>query len=179
MLPSRVTLLEGAKRMRSIAIGLLEIALVTSGAVAQTIEEQAQVLRDFHQNVADYTQRHQCLDPAHSAAATPAPRIFTLPVAMVFRQLIAKALDERGHDAAMTAVGRTMPLQHHPAMPGPFPAAKLYAFPEVLLEALPPLPRPLEYRLIGHDLVLRDVEADVIVGVLRDAVGGVTTTIRR
>jgi len=37
----------------------------------------------------------------------------------------------------------------------------------------------LEYRLIGDDLVLRDVRDDVIVAVLRDAIGGVVTTVRR
>jgi len=40
---------------------------------------------------------------------------------------------------------------------------------------LPGLPAPLEYRLIDHDLVIRDAEADVIVAVLRDAIGTVTT----
>lgn len=36
------------------------------------------------------------------------------------------------------------------------------------------LPAPLEYRLIGNDLVIRDGEADVIVAVLRDALGTLT-----
>jgi hypothetical protein len=48
----------------------------------------------------------------------------------------------------------------------------------VLKDALPPLPTPLEYRLIGHDLVIRDTEANVVVGVLRDAVGSPLTVIR-
>ena len=70
--------------MRSIAIALLGIALTTGVAVAQTPDEQAQVLRDFDRHVADYTQRLECLDAGH-VAAPPAPRIFSLPVAMVFR----------------------------------------------------------------------------------------------
>ena len=57
----------------------------------------------------------------------------------------------------------------------PFPANELYDFPNVLDEVLPLLPAPLEYRLIDHDLVIRDVEADVIVAVLRDAIGTDTT----
>ena len=40
------------------------------------------------------------------------------------------------------------------------------------------LPAPLEYRLIGHDLVIRDKEADIIVGVLPNAVGPALTVIR-
>ena len=37
------------------------------------------------------------------------------------------------------------------------------------------LPATLEYRLIGNDLVIRDTAADVIVAVLRDALGNYTT----
>ncbi len=165
--------------MRSIAIGMLGIALVCGGAAAQTVEEQAQVLRDFQQNVADYTQRHRCFDPGHATAATPAPRIFTLPVAMVFRQLIAKALDSPLESAVMGSTKRELPLQHLPVVLEPFPATELHEFPVALKHALPPLPSELEYRLIGDDLVLRDVEADVIVAVLREALGRASTTIKR
>jgi len=132
--------------MKTIAIGILGLALASSGAAAQTAGEQARILSDFQASVADYTHRHQCLDlfPQALNAMTPPPRIFTLPVAMVFRQMIAKSLS-RGSRAWR--------------------------------DALPPLPAPLEYRLIGHDLVLRDTEANVVVGVLRDAVGPALTVI--
>jgi hypothetical protein len=40
---------------------------------------------------------------------------------------------------------------------------------------LPPLPPRLEYRLIDNDLVVRDAETDVIVAVLRDALGTTVT----
>ena len=162
--------------MRTIAIGLLALVLAHGGASAQTADEKARILRDFEQRVADYTQQHKCLDlfPEAINAATAAPRIFTLPVAMVFRQEIARALAERDGVAAINGVG----LFPHPAVLDPFPSHGLYDFPRVLQEALPPLPTPLEYRLIGHDLVVRDKEADIIVGVLRDAVGSPLTVIR-
>jgi hypothetical protein len=57
----------------------------------------------------------------------------------------------------------------------PFPGTELHEFPAVLARVLPALPEPLEYRLIGNDLVLRDRSGDVIVAVMRDAVGHVTT----
>ena len=166
--------------MRSIAIALLGIGLVSGAAAAQTVAEQAQVLRDFQQSVVDYTQaqRSFLFLPDHVSPATPAPIIFTLPVAMVFRQAIAQALDERGHPTAMRGIGHGLPLDHHPVVFELFPTTELHEFPAVLLGALPPLPPQLEYRLIGHDLVLRDREADLIVGVLRDAVGGVSTVKR-
>ena len=127
--------------MRTIAIGLLALALATGVANAQTADERAQIIRDFEQSVANYTQR---------------PRILTLPVAVVFRQIIAKAVAERDGVIAMDTA----------------------AFPRVLADALPPLPAPLEYRLVGHDLVIRDKEAEIVVGVLREAVGNTLTVIR-
>ena len=161
----------------TIAIGLVGLALASGSAFAQTPDEQARILRDFQQSVAAYTQqRHTCLDvlPEPVTAATPAPRIFTLPVAMVFRQVIAKSLAER-EGVAMIG-GTSEPL--HAKLLEPFPSTWLQEFPRVLHDALPPLPGTLEYRLIGHDLVIRDKEADLIVGVLRDAVGPALAVIR-
>lgn len=162
--------------MRTIAIGVLALALSTGMASAQTAGEQAQIIRDFEQSVVDFTQRHRCLDmlPEALNAATPAPKIFTLPVAMVFRQLIARALAERDGVAAINGGGAFV----HMSALERFPSNQLHAFPRVLTDALPPLPSSLEYRLIGHDLVVRDKEADVIAGVLRDAVGPALTVIR-
>lgn len=142
--------------MRTIAIGMLVFAFAHSGAAAQTAGEQAQILRGFQQSVADYTQRHQCLDlfPEAINAATPAPRIFTLPVAMVFRQLIAQALADHDVSPAVEDV------------------------PKAVTDALPQLPAPLEYHMAGHDLVVRDRDANVVIGVLRDAVSPVVTVRR-
>ncbi len=150
--------------MRVIAIGILALALVPRGAAAQTAAEHARILHDFEVSVADYTTR----------GSAPAPRIFTLPVAMVFRQMIAKTLVERDGVASISGVG-TYP---HPVVLEPFPSIWLRQFPRVLQDVLPPLPAPLEYRLIGYDLVVRDTDADIVVGVLRDAVGPALTVIR-
>ena len=48
--------------------------------------------------------------------------------------------------------------------------APLPTMPPDVLEALPPLPRELEYRFAGTALVLRDVDANLIVDVVRDAI---------
>jgi hypothetical protein len=106
-------------------------------------------------------------------AATPAPKIFTLPVAMVFRQLIAQTLADRA-PTAIGGIGTT----HRATALQLFPTTELNDFPTVLRDALPPLAGSLEYRLIGDDLVIRDTGADVIVAILRDAVGN-ATTVRR
>jgi hypothetical protein len=162
--------------MRTIAIGILIVVFAHGGAAAQTAGEQTQIVGDFQQRVADYTRQHQCLDlfPEAVNAATPAPRIFTLPVAMVFRQLIARTLAERDGVAAVSRAATT----EHLAVLQPFPDSKLYDFPRVLADALPLLPEPLEYRLVGHDLVVRDRESNNVVGVLREAVGTAYTVVR-
>jgi len=160
---------------RTIAIGVLGFVLVHSGAAAQTAAEQAQILRDFQRSVVDYTQRDSCLDGVSGAdAALPAPKIVTLPVAMVFRQMIAQALAERDGVAVISGVG----IPHKAVAHEPFPVEEMHEFPRVLSDTLPLLPEPLEYRLIGNDLVLRDVSQNLVVGVVRDALGSVATVRR-
>jgi len=156
------------------AIAILGLALMSEDAVAQTSAEQAQIVRDFEQSVMHYTQRHQCLttSPAGINSATPVPKIFTLPVAMVFRQMIARSLAGHAGEPGISGIG----IAHRAAVLEPFPATDLYDFPERLTVVLPRLPSPLEYRLILNDLVIRDTQADIIVAVMRDAVGTITTT---
>jgi hypothetical protein len=156
---------------KTIAIGILGLALLSNGAAAQTAVEREQILRDFDRSLVEYTQQYMCpaMFPAVSAA-TPAPKVFTPPVAMVFRQLIARALAAPG-GMAISGVGVT----HRAAVWQPFPTNELADFPKVLAEALPALPATLEYRLIDNDLVIRDADADVIIAVLRQALGTWTT----
>jgi hypothetical protein len=158
----------------AIAISILGLALSSQDAVAQTAVEQAQIVRDFEQSVLDYTAKHHCLAmfPTAVNAATPAPKIFTLPVALVFRQMISRALVGHAGEPNLFGVG----IAHRATVLEPFPGTDLYDFPERLADGLPALPAPLEYRLIFNDLVIRDTQADIIVAVLRDAVGTITTT---
>ena len=151
--------------MRLFAIGVLGFVLAQGNAAAQTPQEQDRILRIFQQSV-------------ETATTTKDPHIFTLPVATVFRQVIARTLDEQSHASHLAGAGLDLPLAHHPVAFEPFPATELHEFPALLARALPPLPPELEYRLIGNDLVLRAVRDDVIVAVLRDAVSRAVTTRR-
>jgi hypothetical protein len=47
--------------------------------------------------------------------------------------------------------------------------------PAVVIEALPPLPNELQYRLVGGDLVLVDIHAGLVVDILRHALAVDTT----
>lgn len=51
----------------------------------------------------------------------------------------------------------------------------LITFPAALLRKLPDLPPELEYRIVGRNLILRDVKANLIVDVLRDVVPTIPT----
>jgi hypothetical protein len=164
--------------MRTFAIGLLGIVLVHGGAAAQTVQEQDRILRAFQQSVSEVTTAQSCVD-TFPDTVTANLRLFTPPVATVFRQVIARTLDEQAAVSRMTGVGVEMPLAHHPMVSEPFPASERHEFPALLAKALPLLPSPLEYRLIGNDLVVRDADRDVIVAVLRDAIGRVVTSVRR
>ena len=161
---------------QAIAIGIVGLSLISTRAAAQTAVEQAQILRDFHASVATYAEHHKCLAlfPEALNATTPAPKIFTLPVAMVFRQLIGQAMSGVESGAAIGGVGTT----HRTPVLRSFPIASLYDFPRVLSEALPELPAPLEYRLLDNDLVIRDAETDIVVAVLRDATATAAVTRR-
>ena len=48
--------------------------------------------------------------------------------------------------------------------------AQLATMPPSLLAVLPPLPRELEYRIVGRYLVLRDVDASLVLDYIADAV---------
>ena len=160
--------------MKPIAIGVLGLLLVSGAAAAQTPAEREHILREFQQHVADYAARPTCLElfPEALNASPSAARIFTPPVAMVFRQLIARAL-ATVNPTAIAGVG--IP-PHHARVMEALPATALTEFPQVIAEVLPPLPAGLEYQLIDNDLVLRDTSAEVIVAVLRNALG--VTTIK-
>jgi hypothetical protein len=62
---------------------------------------------------------------------------------------------------------KNMKVDVNTAYPTDIPLA---TFPAALLKKLPDLPPELEYRIVGRSLILRDVNANLIVDVLRDVV---------
>ena len=174
---------------------ILVPALLSTSTVSWNFEGQA--LKQFSSAISAYTHTHraavQQLDPAlpcrgpeaitirrdelaaYIRAARPDAHegdIFTPSVAFVLRQRLRDAIprlmplpeDEAWQPAEQTerstllAVNEFLPWQHgtHPYHP--------------LLSVLPALPEELEYRLSGNDLVLLDIDARVVVDILRDAI---------
>ena len=108
-------------------------------------------------------------------AARPRARvgdIFTMPVASVFRRRIDGVLKRNHRDltdllAAINAEAPPLPAQL--TVNDRFDWRYGALMPGDLIEALPPLPGFLQYRFVSSDLLLVDIEADLIVDVLPNA----------
>jgi len=98
--------------------------------------------------------------------------IFTPDGAVVFQALIADALRQHGYAPAQIARDIDSEARDAPAtlkVNGRFYWTYGAMMPACVLEALPPLPAGLQFRFVGHDLVLVDIDAGLIVDVLRSA----------
>jgi hypothetical protein len=96
--------------------------------------------------------------------------IFAPAIARVFRARITKALESHHYLAADLLLpadeeGDTPPP---PLVNGTFAWRTAIATPGCVLATLPSLPEELQYRFVGRDLVLVDIEANLIVDVLPD-----------
>jgi hypothetical protein len=104
--------------------------------------------------------------------------IFTPGVADVFRGVINETY--AGRD--LTAMLAELPEEYPPApactwpvVNQPYPPAASHEVPSLLLQALPPLPDDLEYRILDRHLVLWDGHANLIVDFIPYAFGPETT----
>lgn len=148
------------------------------------------VVTEFLDSVADYVEMRRqvaagisgpifCSDPeeltrqaAQLAASIRDARplaaegtIFTPRVAVFLRARIAHAVRTATHVTIPVDQPDDVVLEVHAALP--WSAGRLPS--PALVEALPALPYELEYRFVGRHLVLLDVEANLVVDVLRDA----------
>jgi len=98
--------------------------------------------------------------------------IFTPEVATILATLIKQEYSRRSEPVQETREDQQDELpdfvpQVNQLYPTTYPLA---TFPATLLPLLPPLPEFLEYRVVQRYLVLRDIEANVIVDVMPNAV---------
>jgi len=96
--------------------------------------------------------------------------IFAPKIASYFRQQIAATLSGPDGPRIRTSFRHAEPvrgrLQVNQHYPGHVP---LQSTPPTLLMNLPQLPKDLEYRFVGRDLVLRDVGANLVVDFIPNA----------
>ena len=97
--------------------------------------------------------------------------IFTAAAGALFRAIIREEFSHRSRlaledrDEAQDELPNFTPAVNQ-IYPTTFPLA---TFPPGVLNHLPPLPAPLEYRFVQRFLILRDIEANLIVDVLPQA----------
>ncbi|MEO7157679.1 MAG: hypothetical protein ABI039_08965 [Vicinamibacterales bacterium] len=90
--------------------------------------------------------------------------IFAAPVTTVFKQRVTDVVRSENLAPVLAGIDDELKGSITPTIHLRFPmAAPMATMPPSLLAALPRLPKSLEYRIIGQYLVLRDVEAALII----------------
>jgi hypothetical protein len=87
---------------------------------------------------------------------------FTPSIAKEFRRLIAIAFEGPSQRRILKSLEHAEPVDAHIAVNASYPAVPLQSMPPSLLANLPRLPTGLDYRIVGRSLVLRDVQANLI-----------------
>ena len=186
--------------------GAMAAGLLTVGAIAnaQIFPDERAILQ-FQRNVDQYVFLHRHVerrlppiavnaDPetirkaidamawAMRAARPDAQQgdVITPDAQEALRTRIMRAMRQHQHTAAEVHAEEMLELGDTPVEPlkvnGTFPWKIGTAMFPCILEALPPLPGELMYRMVGNDLILIDVHAGLIVDILPLAM--VETTIR-
>jgi hypothetical protein len=182
-----------------LALSLVPLAMQSSLAFAPSQAAQANpigtAVLGFKERVAEYVKLHNVAESkvakltetndaanVQSRQAALAAMIKKLrPAAKegdifgeAFRTVLASEVrrDFLGRSAAdRKALMQEPPAKMRIAVNMTYPTDKpLKTFPAQLLQKLPELPPELEYRMVGHHIVLRDVTANVIVDVARNVV---------
>lgn len=104
--------------------------------------------------------------------------LFSPAIARELRVRVHEALREHGFSAADILDGQRFesidPVNVHLHVNDTFPWVLSSAMFPCVLDALPPLPSELQYRIVGFDLVLIDVHASLIVDILPNVVSDMT-----
>ena len=97
--------------------------------------------------------------------------LFVPPVTPVFKRTVDDAVRTANLKEVLAAIDDDEPVVREPKIHLRFPgAAQMATMPPSLLAVLPRLPKELEYRIIGRFLVLRDIDAALIVDYIPDLI---------
>ena len=97
--------------------------------------------------------------------------IFNEPVATVIKRRIADTIRTEKLASVLADIDDDEKAGPPPKVHVRLPvSAQMATMPPSLLKVLPPLPKELEYRILGRDLVLRDVDASLILDYIPGAV---------
>lgn len=126
--------------------------------------KSAQAIAEYEERFADGLRK--------ARAGARQGDILTNEIAAEFRRLIA--IPMRGSEAASirASLQHAAPVQVSGlGVNQDYPRGlALQSTPPSLLLNLPPLPPALDYRVVGHDLILRDIDANLVVDVVSNAI---------
>jgi hypothetical protein len=184
--------------MRRVVITAVVLASFCAGAQskpAQPVNANAAISAEFEKRVADYMKLRQSAQAGLTIPKnTPSPAqltqyqhrladrvrgarpqaqqgdLFTPEVADLFRHLVLQSLHGPRGAQIRKSYERAEPVRGvHLAVNQAYPdGLALQSMPPSLLLNLPKLPKELEYRFVDHELVLRDVAANLIVDFIPD-----------
>lgn len=164
--------------------------------VAPATTAEAAAIKEFNTAIAEYMAMRQRLrgeiagpvkdstsmqltDAADALAAAiqrarPKAQVggfFTATVATVFKRRVADAVRTENLAAVLAEIDDEGEVNGPPKIYVRLPvSAQMATMPASLLAVLPPLPKDLEYRILGSSLVLRDVDASLIIDYIPAAV---------
>jgi hypothetical protein len=171
--------------------------VVVSAQTPERVDRDSLIVKDFDRRIADYVKLHKVvqseihrLKPTNSSEAIEhhehhfahrlrearssarQGNIFTPEIAAEFRRLVGIAMQGPGAVRIRESLQRAAPVHTHTisvnrAYPDGLP---LESTPPSLLLNLPPLPPEVEYRVVAHDLILRDIDANLVVDVIPNAI---------
>ena len=188
----------GMPALLRLVVAVPFMVLMTAAAFAQSREPAIQPINAFENATQDYVLMHRRLERQIGSIefGTPVAEInrimHELAAAIraeragakqgdVFAPLIGSLLRARIHDALLEhrytadevrAAGRVDGVDYGRVrlqVNDTFPWVLAVAMFPCVIEALPPLPPELQYRIVGDDLVLIDVHASLIVDILPHA----------
>jgi hypothetical protein len=147
-------------------------------AVAKYLELRKRLLEEVPGPIAEstapkLTQASDALAAAiqRSRAKAKPGDLFVSPVVPVLKQRLEEAVRRENLGAALAGIDDEDTKPARPSIHMRFPAAAPMAtMPPSLLAVLPRLPASLEYRIVGDYLILRDVEAALILDFIPAAV---------
>lgn len=97
--------------------------------------------------------------------------IFRVPITALVKQRVAEVIQRDNLGPVLANIDDEQVTMKTPSVHLRFPAASQMAtMPPSLLAALPRLPKELEYRIVGSFLVLRDVDAALVLDYIPAAV---------
>ena len=189
--------------LRLFAGGALAVAALTAAPRASAqhaVFDADAALGVFHERVESYAALHRRLAPPVTTSTDPLSKlltrsylatavrgarryaqqgeIFTPEIATLFRWMLADSIGERDGESFVTALNGNEPVPRgmHPDVNESYSMLPLYRVPQDVRLGLPPIPAELDYRIAGHDLVLWDVYAGIVVDFVPDALTSPVST---